>query len=143
MELQTVIRQSTEEQVFREVLVALRENKTTKEHAAWLLNLQWHKLLSTKGKYLMQRMESSGLFVFPSHEEEAQHNNKKLLRANKSNPVAKLKAKGQGTRGNTDDSEKAGGLLSTVYICKNAKVMLTTNLKVVIITNLEQKQKSA
>ena len=78
----------------------------------------------------MQRIESSGFFVFPSHEEEAQHNNKKLLKANKSNPVAKLKAKGQDTHGNIGDSEKAGGLLSTVYICKNAKVMLTANLNV-------------
>ena len=130
VDLQTIIRQSTEEQVFREVLMALRENKMTKEHAAWLLNFQWHKLLSTKGKDLMQRMESSGLFVFPSHEEEAQHNNKKHLEANKSNPVAKLKAKGQGTHGNTGDFEKAGGLLSTVYICKTAKVMLTANLNV-------------
>ena len=68
VDLQTIIRQSTEEQVFREVLMVLRENKMTKEHAAWLLNCQWHKLLSTKGKDLMQRMESSGLFVFPSHE---------------------------------------------------------------------------
>ena len=77
-EFQTVV---DLQQVFHEVLMALRENKMTKDHAAWLLNFQWHKLLSTKGKDLMQRMGSSGLFVFPSHEEEAQHNNKKLLEA--------------------------------------------------------------
>lgn len=66
----------------------------------------------------MERMESFGLYVFPSHEEEAQHNNKQLLKENKNNPVAKIKATGKGTHINTGNSDIAGGLLSVIHLCK-------------------------
>ena len=75
-------------------------------------------------------MEDSGLFVFPTHEEEWNHNKDQLLKANRQNPVAKIQAVDKGRHSNTGSSEKAGGLLRTVYLCKTAKVMLTCNLNV-------------
>ena len=57
---------------------------------------------TTKGKDLMQRMESSGKFVFPSH--EAQYNS--LCKQTNKILINQIKAKGQGTHCNSVDSEK-------------------------------------
>ena len=72
--LQNIIRQGNEEQVFRDVLMAVREYKTSKEQASWLQKFQWDRSKSVYGKDLLQRMDNYGLFVFPSHDEECQHN---------------------------------------------------------------------
>ena len=69
-------------------------------------------------------------FVFPSHEEEANHNNKNLREANKMHPVVKLMAKEKGIHSSSVDTNQAGGLINTPYLCKGAKVMLTANLNV-------------
>ena len=83
-----------------------------------------------KDKDLMQRRESSRFFVFPSHEEAANHNNKNLREANKMHPVVKLMAKEKGIHSSSVDTNQAGGLINTPYLCKGAKVMLTANLNV-------------
>ena len=75
-------------------------------------------------------MGNSGLYVFPSHEEELTHNTAKLLQVNKKHPVAKLKAVGKGSHSSIRDSEHGGDLLLTVFISKDAQVMLIYNLHV-------------
>ena len=128
--LQNIIRQGNEEQVFRDVLMSLRQYKTTKEQALWLQQFQWDRLKSVYGEDLMLRMDTCGLFVLPSHEEECQHNTNRLLKVNQVHPVAKIKAVGKGSYSSIGDSEKAGGHLHTIYLCKDAQVMLTCNLNV-------------
>jgi hypothetical protein len=51
-----------------------------------------------------------------------------LLEANEENPVANITAVEKGFHAKSMTSDKAGGLLPVVYICKGAKVMLTANL---------------
>ena len=75
-------------------------------------------------------MGEYGLFVFPTHDDEWFHNKKKLLEANKYAPVAKVSAKSEGMYKNVLLSDKAGGLLDRLFLCKGAKVMFTTNLNV-------------
>lgn len=43
-------------------------------------------------------------------------------------PVAKITAVGKGSHSKSGESEKAGGLLNTLYISKGSKVMLSVNL---------------
>ena len=62
--------------------MALREYKLSKEQAAWLQEFQWDRLKSRYGDELSKRMEMSGLFVFPTHDEEWNHNKDQLLKAN-------------------------------------------------------------
>lgn len=63
-------------------------------------------------------MSDRGLFVFPTHDEEWFHNKSKLLEVNKLFPVAKITAVGKGSHSKSGESEKAGGLLNTLYIIK-------------------------
>ena len=58
------------------------------------------------------------------------HKKDQLLKANKHHPVGKIEAVEKGRHSNTGKSDKASGLLRTVYLCKIAKVMLTCNLNV-------------
>ena len=44
-------------------------------------------------------------------------------------PVAKIKAVNNGRHAMKADSNKAGGLLSLLYLCRDSKVMLVVNLK--------------
>ena len=50
------------------------------------------------------------------------------MEANEENPVAKITAVGKRFHAQSMTSDKAGGLLPVVYICKGAKVMLTANM---------------
>ena len=104
--------------------MSLRQYKSTKEQALWLQQFQWNRLKSVYGEDLMQRVDTYGLFVFPSHEEECQHNTSRILKVNQVHPVAKIKTVGKGSHSSMGDSEKAGGLLHTIYLCKDAQVML-------------------
>ena len=117
---------------YRSVLTAVREQKVVPEQARWLQQFQWDRLKSQYGESLMKQMEDSGLFVFPfpTHEEEWNQNKDQPLKANRQNPVAKIKAVEKGPNSNTGASDKAGGLLRTVHLCKTAKFMLTCNLNV-------------
>ena len=73
----------------------------------------------------MTDISDNGLFVFPTHTAEWEHNKTQLLRANQHAPIAKCTAV-------TGDvhykvfSDKVG-LLQTLYLCNGAKMMLTGN----------------
>lgn len=73
-------------------------------------------------------MSDRGLFVFPTHDEEWSHNKSKLLEVNNLFPVAKITDVGKCSHSKSGESEKAGGLPNTLYICKGSKVMLSVNL---------------
>lgn len=75
-------------------------------------------------------MSTNGHFVSPTHKEEWTHNKSNLLEVNKSFPVAQEKPVSKGPHSLIGESDKAGGLLNTVYIAKKSKVMLTVNLSV-------------
>ena len=66
-------------------------------------------------------MDSSGLYVFPSYEEEMKHYLKKLKEANKTQPVVKIKAKGKGLHSSSVATDKAGGLVNILYPCRGGK----------------------
>ena len=76
-------------------------------------------------------MDEQGLFVFPTHRLEWERNKTKLLQCNKkpNHPVARIKATDNGRHAQKADSNKAGGLLPLLYLCRDSKVMLVTNLK--------------
>ena len=79
----------------------------------------------------LARMDEQGLYVFPTHRLEWQRNKTKLLECNRqpNHPVAKIKAVNNGRHAMKTDSNKAGGLLSLLYLCRDSKVMLVVNLK--------------
>ena len=128
--LKTSIRQGEEEHELRDVLSALREYKLSSEQAKWLQNFQHHNLKTKYGNELLQKMHSNGLFVFPSHAEEWEHNKTKLLEANKQHPITKIISTNKGPHSKKSDSSKAGGLPHTSYLCVGAKVTLTVNTNV-------------
>ena len=47
---------------------------------------------------------------------------------NRTFPVAKINSVSKGPHSKTNDSEKSGGLIDTIYICNNSKVMISVNL---------------
>ena len=79
-------------------------------------------------------MSDIGLFVFPTHEEVWSHNKSKLLQLNSEHPIAKLVSECRGYHSKSPDSEKAGGLQKTLFLCKSAKVMFSVNLCVPYFT---------
>ena len=126
--LQQIVRQAPDQQQLKEVLLALREYKTTFCHANWLHNFQWNNLRLKYGTDFLSRLSENGLFVFPTHEEVWGHNKMKLLEVNETYPVAKSNAISHGIHAKSIDSAKAGGLQKTVCMSKSAKVMLSVNL---------------
>ena len=128
--LTNIVRQNESQQQLRTTLMALREYKTTKDQAAWLQKFQWTNLRLSYGQELLSRMSSEGLFVFSSHSEEWSHNKQKLQELNKHHPIAKINAVSTGLHSRSSSSDKAGGLVRTLYLARGAKVMLTTNLNV-------------
>ena len=126
--LNTIIRQSSEEQQLRDTLLSLRQYKTTPEQVKWLQGFQWNNLEREYGQELMKRMNDQGMFVFPTHQEEGNHNRTKLLKLNEFFPIAKLNAVCKGVHAKNVPSDKAGGLLQTLFLCKEAKVMLSVNI---------------
>ena len=83
------------------------------------------------GPKLLAEMDEKGLYVFPMHRLEWQHNKTKLLECNRhpNHPVAKIKAVDNGRHVVNADSNKAGGLLPLLYLCRDSKVMMVVNLK--------------
>ena len=77
----------------------------------------------------MTDISKNGLFVFPTHTAEWEHNKTPLLRANQHAPIAKCTAVNRGVHSKVA-SDKAGGLLQTLYLCNGAKKMLTGNINV-------------
>ena len=130
IELKTIIRQNSDQQHLKNVLMALRQYKTSKQDTKWLQQFQWDNLKQTYGQPLLADMTAQGIFVFPSHAAEWNHNKVQLLKANEIAPIAQLKAVNKGAHAKTATNDKAGGLANTLYLCRGAKVMLTSNLNV-------------
>jgi len=126
--LEKVIRQSESEKYFKNVLYSLREYNLTKEQAQWLQKYQWHSLRQHQGQDFLDRVKQRGFYVFPTHEQEWKHNKAKIMALNKSFPIAKIDAMNYGFHAKQCPSDKASGLLPTLYLCRQAKVMLTVNL---------------
>ena len=78
----------------------------------------------------MTDLSHNGLFVFPTHSAETKHNQMQLVKANEHAPVAQMQAVNKGPHAKNASNDKAGGLLANLYLCKGAKVMLTSNLSV-------------
>ncbi|XP_073231632.1 uncharacterized protein [Porites lutea] len=131
VELTQIIRQNESEQQLRDVLMSLRNYTTTPQQIHWLQQFQWHNLRMSHGPELLARMDEQGLYVFPTHRLEWQRNKTKLLECNRqpNHPVAKIKAVHNGRHAVDADSNKAGGLLPLLYLCRDSKVMLVVNLK--------------
>lgn len=91
-------------------------------------NFQFDQLEKNYGKHHLKDLHTKALFVFPTHEEVWQHNKGKILETNVKYPIAKVSAICKGQHSKSASSDKCGGLLKTVYLCKTATVMLTTNL---------------
>ena len=125
--LNTIQRQNEDEQQLRNALMSLRNYTVTSEQAEWMQNFQWGNLENQYGSQLTSRISEKGLFVFPTHAEEWQHNKLKLLKANELYPIAKINAECYGPHNKSNRSDRAC-LLRTLFICKNAKVMLSVNL---------------
>ena len=106
----------------------MREHKTTPEQAKWLQHFQWDSLGQMYGVSLLEDMLARGLFVFPTHAAEWNHNKTQLLKANENAPIAKISAVDQGRHARNAPSDQAGGLQQTLYLCKGAKVMLTSHV---------------
>ena len=128
--LKTIVRQNADQSQLKNVLNALRTYSATPDHVKWLQQFQWEDLEKTHGKDLTKRMNEHGLFVFPTHSDEWNHNKTKLLEANKASPIAKIEALSTGHHASNTASDKAGGLLKTLFLCNGAKVMLTSNILV-------------
>ncbi|XP_078350740.1 uncharacterized protein LOC144635515 [Oculina patagonica] len=131
VELTEIVRQNESEQQLRNVLMSLRNYSTTREQIQWLQQFQWHNLRVSHGPGLLARMDEQGLYVFPSHRLEWERNKAKLLECNRqpNHPVAKIKAVNNGRHAQKADSNKAGGLLPLLYLCRDSKVMLVVNIK--------------
>ena len=130
VELTQIVRQNESEQQLRDVLMSLRTYSTTAQQIRWLQQFQWHNLRMSRGPELLGRMDEQGLYVFPTHHLEWERNKTKLLECNRlpNHPVAKIKAVDNGRHAQKADSNKAGGLLPLLYLCRDSKVMLVVNL---------------
>ncbi len=128
--LNTIIRQNNDQQRLKSVLSSLRQYKATKQDTQWLQQFQWDSLKLTHGIDLLTDMKSRGLFVFPTHNAESNHNRQMLLAANVHAPVAIIMASNTGQHAKTAASDKAGGLVPVLYLCRGSKVMLTSNINV-------------
>ena len=131
VELTEIVRQTESEQQLRDVLMSMRSYTTTPQQVRWLQKFQWHNLRISHGTDLLRRMDEQGLYVFPTHRLEWERNKAKLLECNRqpNHPVAKIKSVDNGRHAQKADSNKAGGLLPLLYLCRDSKVMLTVNLK--------------
>ena len=131
VELTEIVRQTESEQQLRDVLMSMRTYTTTPQQVRWLQKFQWHNLRISHGTDLLRRMDEQGLYVFPTHRLEWERNKAKLLECNRqpNHPVAKIKSVDNGRHAQKADSNKAGGLLPLLYLCRDSKVMLTVNLK--------------
>ena len=107
--------------------MALRSYLVTSNQAKWLQQFQWNNLKVTYGDELLHRMEEHGLFVFPTHAEEWEHNKANILKINKMSPIAQVKALNSGYHASHDSSNKSGGLLD---LCRGAKVHLKVNIEI-------------
>ncbi|XP_053405155.1 uncharacterized protein LOC123560749 [Mercenaria mercenaria] len=126
--LKTIVRQNNEEDEFRNVLLSLREYRLISSQSQWLQNFQWQTLKKKYGDKFISNLSAHALHVFPTHDQVWEHNKEKILDVNKYFPIAKLDAICKGPHSKSASSAKSNGLLLSIYICENARVMLTVNL---------------
>ena len=128
--LRSSVRQANDKSNLNEALLSMREYQTTAKQATWWRLFQWHDLIKKYGGNKMEEMRNNSVFVFPTHDLEWAHNKHRLQMANEHEPVAKIVAMGTGRHAQTASSDKAQGLHRVIYLCKGAKVSLTSNLAV-------------
>ena len=87
--LNTIVRQDQSQQKLKQVLMSLRDYKLSQEDAVWLQKFQWDALNSTHGPTAISDVSDNGLFVFPTHAAEWEHNKAQVLKANEHAPIAK------------------------------------------------------
>ena len=131
VELSQIVRQNECEQQLRDVLMSLRTYSKTPQQIRWLQQFQWHNLCISYGPELLGRMDEQGLYILPTHRLERERSKTKLIECNRlpNHPVAKIKAVDNGRHAQKADSNKAGGLLPLLYLCRESKVMLVVILK--------------
>ena len=127
--LKIIIIQNQSQEKLNNVLMSMREHKTTPGQAKWLQHFQWDSLRQMYSES-SERYACTWSFVFPTHAAEWNHNKTQLLKANENAPIAKVSAVDQGRHARNAPSDQAGGLQQTLYLCKGAKVMHTCNLNV-------------
>ena len=72
--LNTVVRLNENQLEFKNVLSSLRNYNLDLNQAQWLQRFQWDDNRSTYGNIFIQRLSDNGLFVFPTHNDEWDHN---------------------------------------------------------------------
>ena len=128
--LRSSVRQANDKSNLNEALFSMREYKTTSKEAEWWWRFQWDDLTRQYGVLKMDEMKNNSVFVFPPHDLEWAHNKHHPQMANQKAPVAKIAAMNTGRHAKVATSDKAQGLHRLVYLCKGAKVSLTSNLAV-------------
>lgn len=66
-------------------------------------------------------MIQDGLFVFPTHKAKWGHNKEQLLKANETSLIARIPSIDQGQH-KAVTIDFANGLVSTLYLCRGARV---------------------
>ena len=117
--LKQILRQSTTANEFRELLLSIRNGNISNE--------TWQALLSRSPSCISNLADfENSTHLFFDKQSVAEHNLKTLQ--NLGNPIARIEAVNSDHAAKVTTSDEAGGLDSVVYISKNSKVMLTSNL---------------
>ena len=99
-----------------------------REDTAFLQQFQWQNLVKKYGAERMKEFEKSALYTFPTHSEEWDQNLVKMEELNLVHPIARVDAVCKGIHSRQSSADKSGGLIRTLYLCKNARISLTCNL---------------
>jgi ATP-dependent DNA helicase PIF1 len=117
--LKQILRQSNTANEFRELLLTIRNGNISNEI--------WQALLSRSPSCVSNVAEfENSTHLFFDKQSVAEHNLKALQKLG--NPIARIEAVNSDHAAKVTTSDEAGGLDSVVYISKNSKVMLTSNL---------------
>ena len=119
VQLKQQMRQNNSTHNFRELLTAIRNGHITQQH--------WHTLLTRTPTNVSNCREfQNATHLFFDKESVTQHNYKMLQKLG--NPIAKIEAINSDNIAAATKSDEAGNLDSIVFLSKNSKVMLTSNL---------------
>ena len=128
VELKKSMRQDSSEAELRRALDHLRNYEVDNQDVDFLQQFQWNSLESKFSKTTMEKMKDDALFVFPTLEEEWDHNSKQILKTNLIHPIAKIKCENHGIHASSAPAQKCHGLQKTLFLCEDAKVVLTINV---------------
>ena len=128
--LESNIRQSEGSSIFRDCLMSVRKGEVSQDQVKWLQKFQWTNLKLTYGIDISSDIEENGLYIFPTHSEESDHNKMKILKLNSKHPIAKINAECTGTHSKLSHSTGNSPLALNLFLCKDAKISLTVNLDV-------------